>query len=348
MEKYIELLEKLISTPSLSREESNAANLIRTFLADSGIEYEKDNNNTWVKSNFWNPNLPVILLNSHIDTVKPTIGYTRDPYFPEIIDGKLFGLGSNDAGGALVCLLALFIYYNEKSDRSFNLIYAATAEEEISGNKGLASILPLLGNIDLAIVGEPTKMQMAVAEKGLIVLDCIAHGKSGHAARDEGDNAIYIAVNDINKILNHEFEKVSDILGKVKMSVTMINAGSQHNVVPDRCEYVVDVRTNEFYSNQEIFELISELVSSEVKPRSFRLNSSSINIEHPIVKKGQQLGLQYYGSPTTSDQAVLNCNSIKIGPGDSARSHTADEFIFVSEIYEGFEIYKNLLNKLVL
>lgn len=348
MEKYINLLKRLISTPSYSKEESDAANIFRIFLTNSGINFETDNNNTWARNKFWKVGLPVILLNSHIDTVKPASAYTRDPFLAEIIDGKLFGLGSNDAGGALVCLLATFIYFNEFNKLPFNLVIAATAEEEISGANGLASILKKIGHVDLAIVGEPTKMEMAVAEKGLIVLDCIAHGKSGHAARNEGENAIYKAITDICLLNNFIFEKESDILGKVKLSVTMINAGSQHNVVPDRCAYVVDVRTNEFYTNQEIFETIKSLVSSEVIPRSFRLNSSSININHPIVKKGQKIGLSYYGSPTTSDQAVLNCNSIKIGPGDSARSHTADEFIFVSELYEGFAIYKKLLDSLVI
>jgi acetylornithine deacetylase len=305
-------------------------------------------NNTWVRNRYWKTGLPVVLLNSHIDTVKPASGYTRDPYSPNVEDGVLYGLGSNDAGGPLVTLLAVFMYFNAMENLSFNLIYAASAEEEISGENGLASILEEIGSLDLAIVGEPTRMQMAIAEKGLMVLDCVAHGKSGHAAREEGENAIYKAITDIETIRNYRFEKTSDILGPVKMSVTMINAGTQHNVVPDRCSFVVDVRTNEHYSNQQAYEIINQLVDSEVTPRSFRLNSSGISVDHPIVQRGIKLGLSYYGSPTTSDQAILPYTSIKIGPGDSARSHTANEFILISELEEGFRIYVDLLSGLQL
>jgi acetylornithine deacetylase len=241
---------------------------------------------------------------------------------------------------------AVFMHFNERENLPFNLIYAATAEEEISGMNGLASILDELGPLDLAIVGEPTQMQLAIAEKGLMVLDCTAHGKSGHAAREEGENAIYKAIADIEKLRNYRFEKTSDILGAVKMSVTIINAGTQHNVVPDTCSFTVDVRTNEYYSNQEAFSIIETLIDSEVKPRSFRLNSSGISVDHPIVQRGINLGLSYYGSPTTSDQAVIPYPSVKIGPGDSARSHTADEFILISEIEEGFSIYVDLLTGL--
>jgi acetylornithine deacetylase len=261
-------------------------------------------------------------------------------------DGKLYGLGSNDAGGALVTLLAVFVHFNDHENLPFNLIYAASAEEEVSGVNGLASILDDLGPIDLAIVGEPTKMQMAIAEKGLMVLDCTAHGKSGHAAREEGENALYKAIADIEKIRNYKFEKVSEVLGAVKMSVTVINAGAQHNVVPDVCTFVVDVRTNEFYSNQQAYEIIKQFVDSDVVARSMRLNSSGIPVSHPIVQRGIELGLSYYGSPTTSDQAVIPYPSIKIGPGDSARSHTADEFIYISEIEMGFRIYVDLLTNL--
>lgn len=346
MDKYIDLLKSLISVPSLSRNEQDAALIIRKFLDGSGIKYNFKENNTWVKNVHWKEGLPVILLNSHIDTVKPASGYTRDPFSPDVENGVLYGLGSNDAGGALVTLLAVFIHFSEHENLPFNLIYAATAEEEISGMNGLASILDELGTLDLAIVGEPTQMQMAIAEKGLMVLDCIASGKSGHAAREEGENAIYKAIADIEKLRNFRFEKTSDILGAVKMSVTMINAGTQHNVVPDVCSFVVDVRTNEFYSNQEAFLIVDELIASEVKPRSFRLNSSGISVDHPIVRRGINLGLKYYGSPTTSDQAVIPYPSVKIGPGDSARSHTADEFILISEIEEGFRIYVDLLTDL--
>lgn len=348
MEEQINLLKTLIATPSLSREEQNAAQVIRQFLADAKIPFSTKVNNTWIKNQFWNDGLPVVLLNSHIDTVKAASGYSRNPFSPDVENGILYGLGSNDAGGALVTLLAVFMHFNTIKSLPFNLIYAATAEEEISGLNGLVSILEEIGPVDLAIVGEPTKMQMAIAEKGLMVLDCTAHGKSGHAAREEGENAIYKAIADIEKIRDFKFEKTSDILGPVKMSVTMINSGTQHNVVPDTCTFVVDVRTNEHYSNKKAFEIINQLVVSDVVPRSFRLNSSGIPVDHPIVKKGISLGLNYYGSPTTSDQAVIPYPSIKIGPGESARSHTADEYILISEMEEGFRIYVDLLSDLQL
>jgi acetylornithine deacetylase len=348
MEKQINLLKSLIATPSLSRNEENAAQVIRQFLADAMIPFNTKLNNTWIKNQFWKGELPVILLNSHIDTVKAASGYTRNPYSPDVENGILYGLGSNDAGGPLVTLLAVFMHFNSIKNLPFNLIYAATAEEEISGVNGLASILDEIGPLDLAIVGEPTKMQMAIAEKGLMVLDCTAHGKSGHAAREEGENAIYKAMADIEKIRNFKFENTSDILGPVKMSVTIINSGSQHNVVPDTCNFVVDVRTNEHYSNQQACAIISELIESDVDARSFRLNSSGIPLDHSIVKRGMSLGLNYYGSPTTSDQAVIPYPSIKIGPGDSARSHTADEYILISEMEEGFRIYVDLLTGLQL
>jgi acetylornithine deacetylase len=301
-----------------------------------------------VRNHFWKEGLPVILLNSHIDTVKPSGGYTRDPFSPDVENGILYGLGSNDAGGPLVTLLAVFMHFNSMENSPFNLIYAATAEEEISGLNGLVCILEELGTVDLAIVGEPTKMQMAIAEKGLLVLDCTAHGKSGHAAREEGENAIYKAIADIEKIKNYTFEKTSSILGSVKMSVTLINAGTQHNVVPDECSFVVDVRTNEHYSNRQACDIIAELIDSDVKPRSFRLNSSAIPVDHPIVQRGISLGLNYYGSPTTSDQAVIPYPSLKIGPGDSARSHTPNEYILISELEEGLRIYIELLSNLEL
>jgi len=348
MEAYINLLKSLISVSSLSRNEGEAAQIIRDFFIYSKVKYDLKVNNTWVRNRFWKEGLPVVLLNSHIDTVKPASGYTRNPFSPDVENGILYGLGSNDAGGPLVTLLAVFMHFNSIENLPFNLIYAATAEEEISGSDGLASILDELGPFDLAIVGEPTKMQMAIAEKGLMVLDCTAHGKSGHAAREEGDNAIYKAIADIEKIRSYRFEKISDILGPVKMSVTVINAGSQHNVVPDSCSFVVDVRTNEFYSNQKACEIITGIIDSDVVPRSFRLNSSGISVDHPIVQRGVSLGLSYYGSPTTSDQAVIPYPSIKIGPGDSARSHTADEFILISELEEGFRIYVDLLTDLII
>jgi acetylornithine deacetylase len=346
MEKYINLLQTIIATPSLSREEQNVAMIIRSFLDESKLEYRSKMNNTWVQNQFWKEGLPVILLNSHIDTVKPASGYSRDPFSPDIEKDILYGLGSNDAGGPLVTLLAVFMHFYPMENLPFNLIFAATAEEEISGTNGLASILEEIGPFDLAVVGEPTRMQMAIAEKGLMVLDCTAHGKSGHAAREEGENAIYKAISDIEKLRNYRFEKTSPVLGDVKITVTIINSGTQHNVVPDTCSFVVDVRTNEYYSNQQAFQVINDLIASEVKPRSFRLNSSGIPVEHPIVQRGISLGLKYYGSPTTSDQAVIPYPSVKIGPGDSARSHTADEYILISEIEEGFRIYVDLLTGL--
>jgi len=346
MDEYILLLKSLISVPSLSKNEQDVASVIRQFLVHSGVKYFTKENNTWIRNQNWKEGLPVILLNSHIDTVKPANGYTRDPFSPQVENGVLYGLGSNDAGGALVTLLAVFLHFNQVENLPFNLIYAASAEEEISGINGLASILDELGPLNLAIVGEPTKMQLAIAEKGLMVLDCTAHGKSGHAAREEGENAIYKAIADIEKLRNFRFEKVSEVLGAVKISVTVINAGTQHNVVPDACDFVVDVRTNEFYSNQQACQIIDELIESDVNPRSFRLNSSGISVDHPIVQRGIKLGLCYYGSPTTSDQAVIPYPSIKIGPGDSARSHTADEYILISEIEEGFRIYVDLLTDL--
>lgn len=348
MEKYINLLKSLISVSSLSRNEQEAAQIMRDFFSESNVQYDLKLNNTWVRNKFWQDGLPVILLNSHIDTVKPASGYTRNPLSPDIENGILYGLGSNDAGGCLVTLLAVFMHFYPQSNLPFNLIYAATAEEEISGVNGLECILAELGPLDLAIVGEPTKMQMAIAEKGLVVLDCTAHGRSGHAAREEGENALYKAIDDIEKIRNYKFENISEILGAVKTTVTIINAGSQHNVVPDRCTFVVDVRTNEFYSNQTACEIISQLVESDVVPRSFRLNSSGIPVTHPIVQRGIKLGLTYYGSPTTSDQAVIPYPSIKIGPGDSARSHMSDEYIYISEMEEGFDIYVSLLTGLQL
>ena len=348
MDKYINLLKSLISVSSLSRNEQDAAQIIRSFFTESKVKFDSKVNNTWVRNQFWKEGLPVVLLNSHIDTVKPASGYTRNPFSPDVENGILYGLGSNDAGGSLVTLLAVFMHFNSIENLPFNLIYAATAEEEISGTNGLESILNELGTLDLAIVGEPTRMQMAIAEKGLMVLDCTAHGKSGHAAREEGENAIYKAIADIEKIRNYKFEKVSDILGAVKMTVTILNSGSQHNVVPDLCSFTVDVRTNEFYSNQKACDIITELVDADVVPRSFRLNSSGIPVAHPIVQRGISLGLSYYGSPTTSDQAVIPFPSVKIGPGDSARSHTADEYILISEMEEGFKIYVDLLTNLQL
>ncbi len=344
-DEAIGLLKKLISTESFSRQEENAANIMESFLNEKGLTTNRKGNNIWVKSANWDNNKPVILLNSHLDTVKPSSKWTYNPFSPTVEGDIFYGLGSNDAGGPLVSLMATFFLLTEK-EQPYNLIFAATAEEEVSGTNGVASILDELGKIDLGIVGEPTLMQMAVAEKGLLVLDCEAKGKAGHAARNEGDNAIYKALKDIEWFRTFEFPKISDLFGPVKMTVSQINAGYQHNVVPDSCKFVVDVRVNELYSNQEAADIINLNVDCDAIPRSTRLNSSRISMDHPVVKRGIKLGREYYGSPTTSDQALMNFTTLKIGPGDSARSHTADEFIKISEIREGIGLYYQLLNDL--
>lgn len=340
----IDLLKNLIATPSFSREEALAAECVAAFFDAKNIPFQRHLNNLWAKNRHWQEEKPVLLLNSHIDTVKPATGWQRDPFHPGVEEGDiLYGLGSNDAGGPLVSLLATFVHFYERSDLSVNLIMAATAEEEISGANGIAALLPELGQIDFAIVGEPTQMRMAIAEKGLMVIDGEARGVAGHAAREEGVNAIYIALEDIQLIRNLELERVSPLLGKVKMSVTQIEAGKQHNVVPDSCRFVIDVRTNECYRNEEVFDLLQSKVQSSLKARSFRLNSSGIALEHPLVQSGLQLGLPYFGSPTLSDQALMPFPSLKIGPGDSARSHTADEYIRLSEIRAGIDCYIQLI-----
>ena len=348
MNKYIELLKILISTPSFSKEEENAAKVMRDFLRSENIPFETKETNTWAYCKYYTKDKPTILLDSHIDTVRPAKGYTKDPFSPIEEGDKLFGLGSNDAGGPLVALLATFIHFYNREDLPFNLVFAASAEEEISGLNGMQIVMPEIAPIDFAIVGEPTKMELAIAEKGLLVLDCFAHGKSGHAARNEGENALYKAIDDIQILRDFKFEKSSEVLGDVKISVTMIDAGSQHNVVPDVCHFVVDVRTNEYYLNKEAAEIISGLIKSEVKPRSLRLNSSGISENHPFAKLVKSKGIKIYGSPTTSDQAIISCPSVKMGPGDSARSHTADEYIYKSEIISGIERYVELLGELKL
>jgi len=348
MNRYIDLLKKLIATPSFSKEEANAADIMRSFLDKEDILYQTKENNTWALCKYFDKHKPTVLLNSHVDTVRPAKGYTKDPFAPIEEGDILYGLGSNDAGGPLVALLATFVHFYEREDLPFNLIYAATAEEEISGRRGLEIVLPEIAPIRFAIVGEPTRMELAIAEKGLLVLDCYAHGKSGHAAREEGENALYKAIRDIQILQNYEFEKVSSVLGKVKMSVTQIEAGTQHNVVPDNCHFVADVRTNEFYSNKEAARIIGELIESDVKPRSVRLNSSGISEEHPFAQIAKRRGIRIYGSPTTSDQAIMSNPSVKMGPGDSARSHTADEYIYKSEILNGIQEYIDMLEELKL
>jgi len=344
----IELLKQLIATPSFSKEEDNSSALLKNFLEKHSIKTEQHLYNIWARNKHFDASKPTILLNSHHDTVKPNKGYTLDPFSPIEKHGKLFGLGSNDAGGSLVSLISSFLYYYEKENLQYNIILAATAEEEISGHNGIEALLPQLGNIDCAIVGEPTQMQMAVAEKGLMVLDCTANGRAGHAAREEGDNAVYKAIKDIEWFTSFKFNKFSDLLGPVKMSVTVIETDNKaHNVVPAQCRFVVDCRVNELYTFEEMLEIIRSNVQSEIKPRSTRLRSSAIALGHPLVKAGLKMGRSYYGSPTTSDKALMAFPSLKMGPGDSARSHTADEYIYIDEIKEGIDLYIQLLNQLV-
>src|SRR5204863_7789747 len=344
----ISLLKELIATPSFSKEENDTAELICTFFEKHAIHFTRVGNNVFAKNEYYDPAKQSILLNSHHDTVKPNKGYTLDPFTPIEKEGKLYGLGSNDAGGCLVSLMAVFLHFYEKENLKHNFIFAGTAEEEISGHNGIEALLPHLGNIDFGIVGEPTLMNMAVAEKGLMVLDCTSAGRAGHAAREEGENALYKALNDIEWFRNYKFEKVSDLLGPVKMSVTVIETDNKaHNVVPAQCKFVVDCRVNELYTFEEMLETIQPNVRCEVKPRSTRLRSSSIALDHPLIKAGLNLKRSYYGSPTTSDKALMTFPTLKIGPGDSARSHTADEFIYLDEIKNGIELYIQLLNQLV-
>lgn len=343
----IDLLKALIAIPSLSREETNAADYLAAYLEKKHCKVYRKGNNVWCYSEEYNPKKPTILLNSHIDTVKPAASWTKDPYAPIEEDDKLYGLGSNDAGASVVSLLHTFLFLKERK-QPYNLIFLASAEEEVSGANGIESVIPDLAHVRFAIVGEPTKMQPAVAEKGLMVLDCIAKGKSGHAARNEGVNAITEAIKDIEWFNSYQFAETSPLLGPVKMTVTMIHAGTQHNVIPDRCEFTVDIRSNEYYSNQELYNIIGKHVKAEVKARSFRLNSSRTPDEHPFVERAEMLGLVPFGSPTLSDQALMPFPSVKIGPGDSSRSHTADEYIKPSEIREAIDLYIKLLDGLVI
>ncbi|WP_259015333.1 M20 family metallo-hydrolase [Emticicia fluvialis] len=344
----IELLKDLIQTESFSKQEDETAAIIEEFFRERNIPYRRKKNNIWARNKFFDASKPTVLLNSHHDTVKPNPSWTLNPLNPLLKDGRLYGLGSNDAGGCLVSLIATFCYFYYRQDLSYNVIMAATAEEEISGRDGLEIVAPELPEISFAIVGEPTQMHLAVAEKGLLVLDCTAHGKSGHAARNEGENAIYKAIEDINWFQTYQFPKVSENLGPIKMTVTIIGAGTQHNVVPDACKFTVDIRVTEQYTLEEIIETVRKNIGSEVVPRSIRLRPSSIPMEHPIVQAGIGMGRNTYGSPTTSDQALLDCPSLKMGPGDSARSHTADEYIYLNEIEEGIQLYIQMLEKVIL
>ncbi|MFT3885063.1 MAG: M20 family metallo-hydrolase [Flavobacteriales bacterium] len=342
----VALMRALIAVPSPSREEHGTADVIEAFLRDHGVPVHRHGNNVWAFGARTVPNKPVVLLNSHHDTVRPVATWTRDSYAATVEGDRLFGLGSNDAGGPLVALIAAFLALHERTDLPFNLVLAATAEEEISGSNGIASILPLLGQVDMAIVGEPTGLRMATAEKGLLVLDCTAHGISGHAARSEGDNAILKALPDIAWFRDFRFPKVSEQLGPIHMNVTMVQAGTAHNVVPDSCRFTVDVRCTDAYTLEEVVAIIREQVRCEVVPRSLRLKPSSIAADHPLVQAGQAIGLERHGSPTLSDQALLPMPSIKLGPGISERSHTADEFIHLSEVADGIRCYITLLEHL--
>lgn len=357
----IALLKQLIAIPSFSKEEHETANLIQNCLKDKGVKTFRYLNNVWAVNDYYQPGKPTILLNSHHDTVKPNKGYTLDPFSPIEKEGKLYGLGSNDAGGCLVSLMAAFLHFHKMQDLEYNLVYAATAEEEISGRNGIEGLLQSdefknsMGIQDAslynkwgAIVGEPTQMQLAVAEKGLMVLDCTAQGKAGHAARNEGENAIYKAMMDIEWVYVYQFPKVSQFLGPLKMTVTSIETENKaHNVVPSQCSFIIDVRVNELYTMEEVLDTVRHHIQSEVKPRSTRLRSSSISLDHPLVKAGIALGREPYGSPTTSDKALMPFPALKMGPGDSARSHTADEYIYINEIEAGIDLYIQLLNKVV-
>lgn len=344
----VALLKQLIATPSFSKEENETAEIICAFFEKHGVTYKRVGNNVYAFNRHYDSTKPSVLLNSHHDTVKPNKGYTMDPFTPIEKDGKLFGLGSNDAGGCLVSLIATFLYFVDKEHLSHNVVFAASAEEEISGVNGIELVLPYLGQIDFGIVGEPTKLEMAVAERGLMVIDCVAPGRAGHAARNEGENALYNALDDINWIRNCTFDKVSDLLGPSRMTVTVIGTENvQHNVVPSTCKFVIDVRVNELYTFEEILELLRQNLKSSFKPRTTRMKSTSIALDHPLVKAGLELGKGYYGSPTTSDKALMPFPTLKIGPGDSARSHTADEFIYLSEIEDGINTYIQLVSKVV-
>lgn len=346
-ELAVSLLQQLISIPSFSKEEDKTAGLLVSFFKHHGIEATRKGNNVWAKNKFFDPAKPTILLNSHHDTVKPNPAYTRNPFSADVEDGKLYGLGSNDAGGALVSLIMTFYYFYQQQNLKYNLVLAATAEEEISGTNGVELIWADLPKIDFAIVGEPTLTDIAIAEKGLMVLDCVTYGKAGHAAREEGVNAIYAALKDIEWFRTYAFPKVSTALGKVKMSVTVVHAGQAHNQVPAECKFTVDVRVTDAYTLEEILETVKQHVSCEVTPRSLRLRSSGIDEDHALVKAAKSLGKKLYGSPTTSDQALIPVPSIKMGPGDSARSHSADEFIFIDELSTGIDSYISLLEKIL-
>ena len=338
--KYITLLQRIIQTPSISGQEDAVCTLLEQWMSVEGIAVRRAGNNLWAECG---DGPETVLLNAHIDTVKPSASYTRDPFGGECDGTTIYGLGANDDGGSVIAMLAVFVGLYQKPIPGKRIILTLTAEEENSGRQGIEMLLPAIGKIDYAIVGEPTSLEMAVAERGLMVLDGETKGKAGHAAREEGVNALYIALDDIQTLRNYEFDKVSPFLGKVKMTTTMIQAGTQHNVVPDTCKFVVDIRSNGLYTNQEIVSILQPLVHSTLAPRSTRLNASSTPLEAKVVQRAKELGIKLYGSPTMSNMALLNCPKVKFGPGDSARSHTADEYIHIHEIEQAITLYKLLL-----
>lgn len=344
----VSLLQKLISTPSVSRDETAAADVMQHAMEQYGFTPFRHGNNLLLKSSHWDDNRPTLLLNAHIDTVKPVSTWTRAPFTPTLEGDQLFGLGSNDCGGGLVSLLQVFRIMEtmpETEAREYNIMYLASCEEEVSGAEGIRSILPLLPKVDVAIVGEPTGMQPAIAERGLMVIDGVAHGKSGHAARNEGVNAIYKALDDLLFIRDYKFDKISPLLGPTKMQCTVVNSGTQHNVVPDECRFIIDVRTNEHYTNEDVFAFLQRRLTSDLKARSFHLHSSSIPADHPLVKRCMAMGMKPFGSPTLSDQALMRFPSFKLGPGESSRSHSADEFMRISEIENAISTYVKLLTE---
>jgi acetylornithine deacetylase len=345
----IALLKQLIETQSFSSEEDHTALLIENWFTTYQIPFKRQKNNVWATNKYFDDSKPTLLLNSHHDTVKPNNVYTKDPLKAIVEDGKLYGLGSNDAGGCLVSLMATFTHFYTKKNSNYNLVIVASAEEESSGPDGLNSMLSIIPKVDVAIIGEPTLMQLAIAEKGLVVFDATIKGTASHAAHPNTDNAIYNTINVLQWFQDFKFEKTSPVLGDVKMTVTQINAGKQHNAIPSEVDLVIDVRVNDKYSNQEISDILTKKSPcTSIRARSLRLNSSTIPKYHDLVKAGIELGRETYGSPTLSDQSVLTCPSLKLGPGDSTRSHTADEFIYIAEIEEGIGIYIELLNKVLL
>ena len=341
----VELLQALIATPSTSRDEARTGDLLFAFLSEHGAAPERLYNNVWARTEGFDPTRPTLLLNSHHDTVRPAASYTRDPYAPTLEQGRLYGLGSNDAGASVVTLAETFLTFRTR-ELPFNLVVGLSAEEECMGEHGMRALLPALGRIDMALVGEPTGMQAATGERGLVVLDCTAHGRSGHAARGEGVNALYIALDDIARLRTFRFDRESPLLGPIGIAVTQIEAGTQHNVVPDTCRFVVDVRTTDAYSNEEVVEQLRSALRSDVVPRSTRIRAAAVGDEHPLVRAARAVGRQTFVSPTTSDRTLMPFPSLKMGPGESARSHSADEFVLINEIDEALAIYEQYIEQL--